>query len=73
MLEDSTLDMLGHLEQKILLMNPHDWSSLKEMQQKRDRANKIHEKLKQTPYLNEESFYEEFQIKNRWVRLDESI
>jgi len=56
------MDMLGHLEQRILLMNPHDWPQLREMQNKRDRAAKVHEKLKATPYLNEESFYEEHHI-----------
>ena len=36
MLEDSALDMLGHVEQRILLMNPHDWQD--KLQEKRDRA-----------------------------------
>ena len=31
MLDDSSLDLLGHLEQRVLMLNPNDWVSNKEM------------------------------------------
>ena len=31
MLDDSSLDLLGHLEQRVLMLNPNDWVNNKEM------------------------------------------
>jgi len=70
MLNDSCLDLLSHIQQRILTANPAEvWSS--EMATLREQAAAVPHKT--TKDLNPESFYEENKLEDRWIRLDESI
>jgi hypothetical protein len=68
MLDDSYLDLLNHLESKILVaMGTDHWSSEMKEKIKQARSNVID--YRKSEFLNPESFYEKYQIKNRWARI----
>ena len=68
MLDDSYLDLLNHLESKILVaMGTDHWSSEMKEKIKQARSNVID--YRKSEFLNPESFYEKYQIKNRWTRI----
>jgi len=72
MLDDSYLDLLNHLESKIIVaMGSDHWSSEMKDKIKQARSNVID--YRKSEFLNPESFYEKHRIKNRWVRIPESI
>jgi hypothetical protein len=70
MLDDSSLDLLGHIEQKILLLNPNDFQNNRQMTAKRDLVNQTFNKIQKTKSLNPPEFYEKHQLKDKWIRLD---
>ena len=70
MLNDSCLDALRHVQSRILAANPAEtWSP--EMLTLREQATAAPHKT--TKSLNPKAFYEEFEIKDRWIRLPESM
>lgn len=70
MLNDSCIDLLRHIQSRILMANPvESWSE--EMLALREKAGAAPHKT--TKSLNPKAFYEEYEIKDRWVRLPESI
>ena len=72
MLDDSALDLLNYLQNRILLtMSPDHWAA--NMKDKLKQAKQQLSDTKNGKYLNTSKFYEEFDIKHRWVRLPESI
>lgn len=70
MLDDSCLDLLSHVQTRILLANPADsWSP--EMAALREKASTAPRQT--TKYLNNEAFYKKYELKDKWIRLPESI
>ena len=70
MLDDSCFDALRHIQSRILMANPvESWTP--EMVTLREQAAAAPHKT--TKNLNPKQFYEEHNLKNRWLRLDESI
>jgi hypothetical protein len=54
-------------------MNPTEFQYNKDLSNKRELANQNFNKLQKTVNLNPPEFYEKHQLKDRWVRLDQSI
>ena len=70
MLDDSCTDLLRHIQSRILTAFPADtW--VPEMVALREQASSAPHKT--TKYLNPKTFYEEYEIQERWIRLPESI
>ena len=70
MLDDSSIDLLSYLEAKILTQYPEEvWDDEK----KRKREYALMNPHKTTKLLNPNSFYQENQIENTWIRLEQSI
>jgi hypothetical protein len=72
MLDESSLDLLSHVQQKILIANPNDsWTP--ELQKARRVAYQEQAELRLSENLNSEHFYESNKHLDRWIRLQESI
>lgn len=72
MLDDSAIDLLGHLQNKILVqMGSDHWSTEMRDRCKIARQNMLAHQFSQ--HLNPDTFYSEFQVKYKWVRLPQSI
>ena len=72
MLDDSAMDLLNYLQNRILLtMSPDQW--VFNMKEKLRQAKQQLCETKNGKYLNTSKFYEESDVKHRWVRLPESI
>ena len=70
MLDDSSIDLLRHVQSRILTANPAElWSP--EMLTLREQAYAAPHKT--TKHLNPPQFYEEHEVLDRWIRLPESI
>lgn len=71
MLDDSAIDLLGYLQNKILVqMGVEHWSVEMRDKLKQARLNGDQARAKN---LNPDSFYEEYKVQNRWIRLPQSI
>ena len=72
MLDDSHLDLLSHIETKILVnMGADHWGT--ELREKVKEAKNLVYETRFSSNLNPEGFYEKNLIKNRWIRIPESI
>lgn len=70
MLDDSSIDLLHHIQSRILMANPvEQWSP--ELAALREQAQSAPHKT--TKNLNPRQFYEDHELKDRWIRLDDSI
>jgi hypothetical protein len=70
MLDDSAIDLLNYLQSRILVTFDN-WAA--NMREKVKKARQHLVENRSAVYLNSESFYLQYQVKNRWVRLPESI
>jgi hypothetical protein len=67
MLDDSAIDLLGYLQNKILVqMGVEHWSV--EMRDKLKQA-RLSADQSRAKNLNSDAFYEEHKVQNRWTRL----
>ncbi len=67
MLDDSAIDLLGYLQNKILVqMGVEHWSV--EMRDKLKQA-RLGADQSRAKNLNSDAFYEEHKVQNRWTRL----
>lgn len=72
MLDDSSLDLLNYLQNKILVgMGNDHWAP--KMRDRVKAAKWALNEARKASHLNSDKFYEEHQIKNRWTRIPESI
>ena len=67
-LDDMSIDLVGFMEQKVILSNDSWEFQFKERREALARKNQS-----SGSYLNDESFYEKYDVKYRWVRMEESI
>jgi hypothetical protein len=71
MLDDCAIDLLGYLQNKILVqMGVEHWSV--EMRDKLKQARLSGDQAR-AKNLNPDSFYEEYKVQNKWIRLPQSI
>ena len=72
MLDESQVDLLTHVENKILVTFGYDhWGT--ELKEKLKIAKNHVNETRTSRNLNPSSFYESNQISNRWIRIPESI
>lgn len=72
MLDDSHLDLLNHIEGKILVsMGVDHWGP--DLREKLKGARNAAYETRFSSNLNLASFYDKSQVLNRWVRIPESI
>jgi len=72
MVDDMCLDLLTHIEQRILIQSDADQDV---GEGNKDRPKRVAPNLPPplSLSLNKESFYSENDMKHRWIRLDESV
>jgi hypothetical protein len=74
MLDDMSFDLINWLERRILVSSMQDPSALNDqLRQKRNIYLRNRDLYELHDNLNLTEFYEENQIDNRWVRLEESL
>lgn len=70
MVDDMTLDLLTHVEQRILMQSDADGDA-GDGKEKPKRAPNLPPPLSLS--LNKENFYSHNDLKHRWIRLDECV
>lgn len=72
MLDDSHVDLLSHIENKILVtMGIEHWGS--ELKEKLKEARIAVSDTRYSKCLNTKSFYDKNSLSNRWLRIPESV
>ena len=76
MLDDMAFDLVNYLERKIItssMPEDHTLELSKSLKIKRNQYLRIKEMFETHEYLNTDEFYQTADLKNRWVRLPDSI
>eukprot|EP00347_Sterkiella_histriomuscorum_P013320 403365167 len=73
MLDDMSLDLLQYLENKIIIQNNVETEWIANFKDRKEQLIKKQNQLSLSSNLNEEQFYQENNIKHRWIRVNECI